>query len=34
MGMMEYTDKMVLLCLLLERGSHRKLWEDLQVGCG
>lgn len=34
MGVMKYVGKVVLLRLLLEHGSHRKLWEDLQVGCG
>lgn len=33
MAVMEYIGKTVLW-LLLECGSHRKLWEDLQVGCG
>lgn len=34
-SMTEYIGStMLLLLLLLERGSHRKLWEDLQVGCG
>lgn len=33
MGVMEYIGKMMLLWLLLECGSHRKLWEDLQVSC-
>lgn len=31
-GMTEYIGGTMLL--LLERGSYRKLWEDLQVGCG
>lgn len=34
MGVMECIGKMVLLRLLLEHGSHRKLWDYLQVGCG
>lgn len=34
MGVMEYICKTVLLWLVLEHGSHRKLWDDLQVDCG
>lgn len=32
--MTEYVGRTMLLLLLLERGNHRKLWEDLQVDCG
>lgn len=34
MDVRKYIGKMVLLRLLLERGSHRKLWDNLQVGWG
>lgn len=34
MDVRKYIGKMVLLRLLLEHGSHRKLWDNLQVGWG